>query len=61
MHVRVPFLKLLEGFALLRFVRYAQDAVQLLDECLALPETYQAKQVLRIVDVFAIGLEFTVG
>lgn len=40
-HVRVPLLKLLESFALLRFVRYAQDAVQLLDECLALQEKHQ--------------------
>lgn len=39
MHVRVPFLKLLESFALLRFVSDSQDAVQLLDERLALHAT----------------------
>ncbi len=36
MHIGVPLLKLLKGFAPLCFVRDAQDAVQLLDKCLAL-------------------------
>lgn len=34
-YVSVPFLKLFQSFAVLSFVRDAQDAVQLLDKCLA--------------------------
>lgn len=38
--VRVPLLVLLESFSLLRFVRDAQNAVQLLHECSALQDKH---------------------